>query len=222
MISLTLLLLLPVDISPQNQITGQLLAEVWQALDPIPPDGVERNPFSKEDFMKDGFEEARRWFSGMIYGYKFSYEPSDLNRQVEEVMDLLPLGEIPWGDSALKFLDSRVMEKEGRIYLRFTYDLSRSQITQLDSGRRQTLKPAGGRGGVQDKFLLSDRWDALKMGLKEGIRSYLRPREYNKPRRITGEIFLRRPPSILNSQGQIFATTDFYLHVQEIREYLIP
>lgn len=210
------------SLSAQNIYTGRLEAEIWQALDPIPPNQVERDPVTPATFLKSSFEEARQWFSGMIYGLQFRYQPSDLRRQVPEVVELKFLGEISWGDKALRFVDHRVEEKEGRIYLRFTYELNDSQKLYLESGRRQNNKPAGGRGVAPFTFEPTDRWEALKAAVREGLRSYLRPREYNKPRLVTGTLFLREPPFFQERAGEIHCTASFFLNVAEVREYLIP
>lgn len=206
----------------QTVPTGRLEVEVWQALDPIPPNAVERDPVSVADFLKGGLEEARRWFSGIIYGYAFLYEPLDLARGVEEVMELKPLGEIPWGDPRLKFAGHRVEDREGKIFLKFTYDMNRSQLQAMQAGRRQDFKPTGGKGGVPEQFKPENRWQALEAAVREGIRTWLRPREYNKPRRVTGEVVLRNPPQISHNSGQVWAQVNFYLKVTEVREYLIP
>ena len=178
--------------------------------------GVEY-PQTDEDAARLVLEEARYIFSGMIYGFSFRYTPSDNGRRVEEVFELKPLHEIPWGDENLRLVRTTVDREFYRAELRYELeDFQRGRIAFWESN---TIPTAAGTG-VGDLFIGREgKYEAIRQGIKEAVRNYLRPRSFNKPREITGEIILTGVPYIIIDAGGYHAKVRIKLRITDVLPY---
>ena len=82
---------------------------------PIPVDAAE----------KKLLEEGRVLFSGMIYGWTFTYIPGDKARQVQESFVLTPVAEIPWGSPRLAVRETEVAD--AKLWARMSYALNEDE-----------------------------------------------------------------------------------------------
>ena len=105
----------------------RLTLSVWCELEPMVFQEDE-HPVSADTAAKRILEEARAFFSAMIYGYRFSYTPYDKRRGVADSFELTPLAEIRWGDPRLRILE---VEKRGnRMYGRVSYHMADYQLAR--------------------------------------------------------------------------------------------
>ncbi|MEW5816327.1 MAG: hypothetical protein AB1798_13130, partial [Spirochaetota bacterium] len=86
--------------NPRQEV---IVEEFWCELDPMVRMG-DTYPLTREAALKQILEEAQFVFSGMMYGFKFQYTPSDKTRRVDEIYFVEPVSQIPWGDKGLKIL----------------------------------------------------------------------------------------------------------------------
>ncbi|WP_028972591.1 hypothetical protein [Spirochaeta cellobiosiphila] len=193
-----------------------LTGVIYFPLGPRNPDELEEPPVDEEVFRRI-LEEARYIFSGMIYGYHFTYTPSDKNRQIKEYYEIEPIKQIPWGDKRLKIRSSRRVDRN--LYITVEYYLNQAQIINRQHWNSANIPTAGGFGSANYFLGWESRFKSIDNGIKEAIRNYLRPREFNKPREITGEALLIDVPSFTVESGKIHANVRVHLNITEIVPY---
>lgn len=196
-----------------------LETEVWTRLEPIPPGGLERPPV-REGFERPLLEEARRQFSAQIYGLGVLYRPLDLRSAAQELLEVRPLGEIPWGDPDLQFIDHRVELREDRVYARFQYRLKPHERSRWLAWRREALPEAAGWGEIHDEQVQASRWRAWDQAVKEALRNHLRPREHAKPREIRAEVLALEPVRFMEGGGRLRARTRVLVRILESRGFI--
>jgi len=197
-----------------DYVTG----EFWAELEPMIPQGGDY-PLSQDDAIRTVLEEARYVFSGMIYGFRYRYTPSDRARQVNEVFELKPVAQIAEGDPRLRVMSTRREEK--RIWIRFRYMLDSAQASWLSAWQSNTISTASGAGekelweGPPNKIL------AIEAAVKQAIRDYLRTQTRNKPRESTGKVLLDDVPRIIMDSGAYHATVTVKVRVDRIVPYQV-
>lgn len=198
------------------QNTDWLEAVYWVERDPVPQEG-EEYPITKEIAAKRALEEARFVFSGMIFGFRFIYTPSDRTRQVKEIFNLELLHQIPWGDPGL--IPRDVMPRENQFIFRIRYNLSDHHIYRLESWMSNIHPVSSGIGESVVAFGYKEKLTAIREGVKAAIRSYGREGTLNKPREMSGEVLLVEPPYIVLDGGSYLAKVKIKLRDVEILPY---
>jgi hypothetical protein len=199
-----------------SALSERLFVHVWCEVSP-PQWTVDKVPVDETQAVKQLLEEARMTLSGMLYGYTFLYTPSDTARQVPEVFELKPVQEIPWGDPNLSI--SNYEQKENRLSAKITYFLNDAQWARLQAWQSNTVPVAFGRG-LWSIFKGDDaKYVSFKEAIKEAIRQYLRPREFNKPREIAGEVLVWDEPRTIVVYGDYATTVKIKLFIKTVEPY---
>ena len=179
-------------------------------------------PFEPDEYDEDAavaqlLNEAQYVFSAMIYGFNFDYIPLDLARGVSEEFSLEQVYTIPWGDPGLSAVDGRY--KDGRYDAEIRYRVSELQLPWVVSWDTNILVTVGasGEGSLYSGY--EGKKNAIDNSVKESLRNYLRPRIYNKPRRITGTARLAEVPYITMDSGKYICKSKVTLRFDEILEY---
>ncbi len=195
-----------------------LQGEFWVEIEPfVRQEGAERE--SEDDQIRLLLEEARLVFAGMVYGFKFRYVPGDRRREVAEEFDLDLAAEIPWGDPALHVTESRY--ESGRRYVLITYFVSAEQGPWIRFWE-SNLHPSATAFGEGNLFRgREEKLNAIREGVKEAVRGYLRTREYNKPREISGLVAFASAPYVIIDAGVYRAKVEVKLDIREIVPYKI-
>ena len=196
-----------------------LSIELFAELEPINLETVESQPVAEETILRNLLEEARKIFSGMIYGYSFKYIPPDKSHKVNESFDYKLLGEIKWGDKNLKITRRQIIAN--RLYAQFVYELAPFQQERLRSWSSLLMPYAMGSGeGLLLQGALGKE-TSLAMAIKEALRNYLRPQIFNKPREIKGEALLMEAPLTIITAGNYCTTVKIKINLREIIPYKI-
>ena len=171
----------------------------------------------REESISLLLEEARWVFSGMIYGFRFVYVPSDTKREIEEIFLLEPLAMIPRGDPNLKVLS--VTETDGRYYMTLAYTLEPYQELRVESWISSVFVSSGGSGEAPfHEESCSIR--AAENAVKDGLRNYLRPLEYNKPRKVEGLVAFRAVPVKTYISGGCRMDVKIQIRIDKIRDFI--
>ncbi|MEI8094809.1 MAG: hypothetical protein WCG80_11405 [Spirochaetales bacterium] len=218
---LALSLLLPAVLTAQEEFQSTVLqGEMWLPFEPITPGELEARPpdNAKLDSL---LEEMRTVFSGMIYGWSFTYKPSDKARQANEVLDVKPVFEIQKGSRRVEVAQTRFDAKTSVLTVLFRY-----RMADFEAGRRQSwasfnLDQAAGTGYSPVIDRTESRVAALSQALKEAVRNLLRPKVYNKPQEIRGEALLRQVPLYTLDAGRYKCTASFQVRILSVRDYPI-
>lgn len=195
-----------------------LVQQFWAELHPLVA-GTPSGKISRDEVVKGLLEEARFVFSGMIYGFDFTYVPYDASRKVAEQFDLHPIAEIPWGDPNLQVLDTRV--DGGLLHVRITYSPADFQTRRYVAWSSNVLQPATGRGTASYYDGPKARSTAMEDAIKNAIREYARQRIYNKPKEIRGSLSLVEAPYIIIEQGKYVATAKINLRISDVVPYTV-
>jgi hypothetical protein len=171
-------------------------------------------PLSRQDSRRAALFEAAAWFTGMVYGWQFDYEPGDRTREIEEVFDWMPLGELAADDPRITLA---AVKYEGSI-IRFqaNYEMDAAQTARRAAwkgGQIRTMKAQG------QSDLEQNRQEALKDAAKHTIRTMVRGSERERPKAIRGRIALAEFPVITISGGSWAATAKFFVEIQEIQKF---
>ena len=198
-------------IYPQDTLYGSF----WCEYRPIVA-GLEY-PQTDEEAARQVLEEARYIFSGMIYGFSFRYTPSDRARKVSEIFELEPVHSIPWGDDNLKIITGTVDREYYRSEI--LYLLRDFQARRVEYWESNSFASATGTGSGDLFMGREGKYDAIREGVKEAVRNYLRPRFLNKPREITGEAVLADVPYIIIDAGGYHAKVRVKIDLRDILPY---
>ncbi len=201
-----------------------LRAEFWAESEPVdvlPAEISDTAPrvVVPDEVAKSLLEEGRRVFSGMIWGFDFRYVPFDKARGVAEELEILPRGEIPWGDPRLAASQTRLTGTQLRAYLEYRPDPAAA--ARKAAWEQATYQSAQGRGSAPLAGGREARKAALDQAAKEALRELLRPVEKNKPREIRGVFAYDGSPRIVITGGTYTAVIRIRVEVAEVRKYSI-
>lgn len=206
---------------------------VWVFLEPVPgkgfgpPDGPQSNtPGDAKGAVntlqagppsRNLRELARYVLGGMVYGWRFTYTPSDRARKVAEYFTLEPIMEIPDDDPRFS------LEGLDPAYPRVS---TWAQFVLDDSTARRSLywksvqfRSADGRGYGDLERESEGIRDAYSDAVRSAVRAYARKLEKNKPKEIRGEVLLREDPRLFTDAGRYVADITVLVNLIEIVPY---
>ncbi|MDA8427559.1 MAG: hypothetical protein M0Z80_15640, partial [Treponema sp.] len=162
-------------------------------------------------------DEAAWVYSGMIWGFSFSYTPYDKVRGIAERFDLASLGSLKAGDPRLVLGRTRTESGMTRAFV--TYRPSPDEEQRVSSYAEEPWQSSQGIGRAD--YLLG--WKAhrasLEDGLREAVRSYLRMVVPNKPRRVLGRVVFERVPSLSIAEGVYTSQVRARIEVLDVMPY---
>ncbi|MFP4619121.1 MAG: hypothetical protein ACLFMZ_09795 [Spirochaetaceae bacterium] len=201
-----------------------LVMELWTEYTTLIPnleDGLRQEgrleAFSEDEAIRRVLEEARVVISAMLYGYEVEYTPLDRARGMEERLVVEPIAQIERGDPGLRALDTRAAD--GRLYVRIRYDLKDHQIRRRNSWKSNTYPSVTASGSVSLSKGPQGKLLSFEEAVKEGLRAYLRPKEYNKPREIVGKVLFLDPPYTRLDAGGYHSKVRMKLKIDEVVPY---
>jgi hypothetical protein len=200
----------------EGEAGRRLRSEFWIDLKPVAAVG-DIWPLPPEKAERLMLEEAAWVFSGMIWGFEFSYTPLDQVRALSERFELRSLGSIAVGDSRLDSGDMRVAKDEVRSWIEY-----RPDPVTLAGMARHDIEPWRGTQGLGKADLvlgLAGRRAAYEDATREALRALLRSLEPNKPRLVKGRVVFERVPSITIAHGAYMVQARLRVEVVEILSY---
>ena len=178
---------------------------------------------------------------GLVYGWNFSYTPSDKTRGVEEYMEITPVraDAVPEPNSVVPEPNSVVPEPVEGPTSQPSFDIKYSSVWLEDnrfncwvdytrtpheiqtynlwaSIQNPTIQ---GRGFGRLELGFEGIKEAAQDALKNAVRDYYRNTIKNKPKEITGRVLLRKTPMIGIDSGRYVIKLDFFLECGTILEY---
>jgi len=193
-----------------------LVIELWSELDPLVADGSER-PIPREVAIERLLDEAVFIFSGMIYGFRFEYVPSDPTRRVAEQFELEPYAEIVRGDPRLEVLQTWV--DESRLYARIFYTLDEQQRGWYRGWTSSANPSASGTGTSPFIQGPAAKPRAARDAIRMAIRNHARGLEFNRPQRISGAVLVDTAPRTVVRDGNYETRISVLLQIDSIVRY---
>ncbi len=154
---------------------------------------------------------------GILYGWSFSYTPSDKLRGVEEFFDFQSVNTVKIGDPRITFSGYKVDESFFSCWV--SYD--RTDEMMLYRRHWQSIYHPQIRGtGVASIYEGDEGFKAAcAEAAKNALRNYARGIVKNKPKEITGRVLLSEAPLISIRNGKYVAQLEFLLEIDEILPY---
>lgn len=193
-----------------------LVIEVWTELDPLVADGGER-PVPREVAVERMLEEAVFILSGMVYGFRFTYVPSDPSRRIAGQFELEPHATIVRGDPRLDVLQTWVAGDW--LYARISYTVDEQQKGWYRGWKSAASASASGVGTVDFIGGPAVKVDAARDAIRAAIRSHARSLEFNRPRRIDGAVLIAEGPVSGVRSGNYETRLSVLLQIDEITRY---
>lgn len=194
--------------------------EVFVDLEPIYAGHVDNEyPLDVPTAGRRALEEAALFYSAMIYGWSFHYDVGERARQIEEILELEPVGLIKFGDSGLKVTDTEIRDMQLRVWT--DYHLNDSQQRRLQVWRTGMIRNAQAVGYGPPSLAEYPGWLAVKkMALEDAaraaLRAALRGSERNRPKEVTGLISIASFPRFFIESGRWAAAARFRIQIIEI------
>jgi hypothetical protein len=215
---LVLFCLIP-GLHAEDNLSDRVLAlEFWCELDPFVRE-ADIYPLSKDEVSRRVLEEARFVFSGMIYGFTFSYTPLDRARGIEEEFSLVPQAEIPSGDPSLAVIDTRTTDE--RFFADLRYSVRLFQERWMRGWESSVLPVVSGIGTGRVSEGHTAKLVSYREAVKEAARGYLRQRLQNKPKEVRGEVILVSSTYCVVDAGAYTSRAQIKIRISEIVPYRI-
>jgi hypothetical protein len=165
-------------------------------------------------------ETAPFLVQGMVYGFAFSYTPSDSLRNVPEAFSFEPVREL--GDDEkqrISYTQPQIDRENNRLQCWVDFERTPSMIFQKKQWESvKNLRVSGrGFGRLEDGF--AGITDASRDALKNAVREYGKSVAKNKPKEITGTAIITNTPKIGIISGKYAVTLDFFLQIDIIVPY---
>ena len=167
--------------------------------------------------IKDLLDEAVFVYSGMIYGFTFTYTPSDNKRGIKEEFSIVPTAAIPFGDPAMSVKSTR--KDKAKTFVRLEYRCQGRHQSWLDYWNSSTFPVIGGSGTSFASEGAASRIEAMEQAVKESVRTYMRERIHNKPKTISGSFAFKEAPVIMQAAGLYSASVKIKIDIMNIETY---
>ena len=206
----------------QNNIDNELLRfPLWYVIDeePLLFDNTQK-PESELKNAKNKLQELAPFFlDGLVYGWKFSYTPSDKMRAVPEYFELIPIVPKQKEDYYYRFTDPNFQDNFAKVEVWVEYDLTPAMVLIRQRWHEAALPHISGSGKASVFKGVESIPVATKLAAKNAIREYARTLTKNKPKEINGQILLINLPRYYIDAGNYVTDLDFFLKVSKIVEY---
>jgi len=199
--------------------------DVYVDLEPIYSGHVdEEYPLDITAASRRALQESSLFFSAMIYGWSFNYEVGERARRISENLELEELGNIQYGDPAMRVTDVEV--RDSRFIIWADYQLNDHLQRRMQVWRSGTIRNAQGVGFAPSHVDEYPGWLALKKialedAARSSLRSILRGSERNRPKEVRGFISLAAFPRFFIDSGRWAASARFRVQITEIIPYAV-
>jgi len=204
------LLCIALPISAQEVLRGEVKIELEQVRGFSIEEIADNRILEIAEARAAAREEAARYFGVMIYGWSFHYEVGERARNIEEKLELTPLGTISANDPRLEVTD--VQLKGPNLYLWADYRPEETQRYRLAKWKADKVRTAQGYG----QSSLENKYAALEDAARAALRAILRGSERNRPKEVSGYISLAAFPRYWMDKGQWTASGRFRIEIIEI------
>jgi hypothetical protein len=192
-------------------------APVWFYLETVPGTFSGQNLKDKIPPIQELERISHFVMGGMVYGWKFSYTPSDKKRNVDEWFSLEPIMEIDRNDN--RFAMTEIVPDYPKLTCWAVFTPGDAEKRWETYWSSVVFKSANGHGTGERTEEADGVLAAYRNAIMAAVRSRAQDLEKNKPREIKGEALLRNMPRLYVDQGQFVADIKVLINIQEIVPY---
>lgn len=155
--------------------------------------------------------------SGMVYGWKYTYTPSDKMRGVEEFFEVEELKPENAEPIKIKYENPWIGDERFHVWVNYTRNENQIQNYKLWASIQNPKIRGMGQGDIRKGFDGID--EAARNAVKDAVRQFYRQEIKNKPKEITGSVLIINPPTIGVQAGKYIIHLDFFMERGTIKEY---
>lgn len=206
----------------QNDPSSNLLRfPLWFVIEEAPSVSTPRAPDEKihANAVQNIKILAPFLIEGLVYGWRFSYTPSDKLRGVSEYFEMEPVITINPNDVALNYTDVRLSKDTKNLECWIEYNLTERMIAERKRWESGSYPRIQGQGADSIFNGTDGIKKACELALKSAVRNYARTLIKNKPKEIQGTVLLTDFPHYYIDSGKYTIDLDFFLFVSRIVEY---
>ena len=194
---------------------------LWAELDAYPELEDARNTEAEQyDYPVKSIREVAPFLvGGMVYGWEFSYTPSDKARGVQENLEIKEIVSSAYLLDGITYVSPWIQNNRLNCWCEYTRNDAQIQNYNLWSSIKNPVIHGRGYGELSKGFdgLKDSAYDSLKNAVREHYRAVIK----NKPKEITGSVLIRDLPSIGIDAGRYVINLDFFLECGKIIEYTV-
>lgn len=158
---------------------------------------------------------------GLVYGWNFTYVPSDKTRGVEEYFEIEPVQKLADGQKndggTIEYSSVWIENNRFNCWVDYTRTDHQVQTYNLWASIQNPTIQGRGYGDLTKGF--EGIKEAAVDSVKNAVRNYYRNLIKNKPKQITGAVLLRKTPLLGIDSGRYVINLDFFLECGTIEEY---
>ena len=206
----------------QNTVSSELLRfPLWFAIDDVPALTAAQKQNSAE--YKNAVQSIKTlapfMVQALVFGWNFTYTPSDKLRGVDEYFSIEPAIAFTGYENRLVYKDVRVDIEHNRFECWAEFPLTEAMIYRRQFWQSALYPQIGGKGYSSIMNGSAGIQEACRLALKDAIRNYARKLIKNKPKEIHGTVLATDLPRYYVDSGKYCADLDFFLFVSKIVEY---
>ncbi len=207
--------------SQTPSVIKKIRIPLWAELDAYPglEDAQDLSSAQYDYPIKNIKEVGPFLISGMVYGWNFTYTPSDKLRNVEEILEITEIVDFSFAKNLIVYSETWIQNNRLNCWCEYTRNESQIQNYYLWASIQNPVIHGKGYGSIYDGF--DGLKNAAKDALKDAIRNYYRSAIKNKPKEITGRVLIKNEPIIGIVSGQYVINLDFFLESGKIIEYKV-
>lgn len=192
-------------------------APVWVYLESVPGTSTNEARQTKIPPIQELDEISRFILGGMIYGWTFSYTPSDILRNVKEYFSMQPVQVIAHNDPRVFLSNIKPDYPHLSCWAEFTID----ETLALWTSRWSSImfKSGKGRGKADRSEEMQGIKKAYSQAVLQAVREHARKLVKNKPKEIKGEVLLRDNPRLLVDEGSFIVDIRVLISIKELVPY---
>ena len=199
--------------------TERIHLPLWAEIDAYPElEEAQNTDAGIYDFAINRIRQVGPYLlNGMVYGWNFSYTPSDKLRGVQEYFEVTEINTVQPSDNPITYAKPWIQDNLVHCWLE--YERTPQQIWNLKAWSAITTEKIQGRGNGKISHGFEGIQEASREALKEAIRAHYRALIKNKPKLIEGKVIIRDAPKIGLKAGQYIVELDFFLETDRIVKY---
>jgi len=202
-------------------VVRQIRIPLWAELDAYPEleDAANKDSEQYDYPVKSIREVAPFLVGGMVYGWEFSYTPSDKARGVEEYLEITEIVSSNTIKGGITYVSPWLENNRLNCWCEYTRNEAQIQNYNLWNSIKNPVIHGRGYGELSKGFagLKDAAYDAMKNAVREHYRAVIK----NKPKEITGSVLIRDLPTIGIDAGRYVINLDFFLEYGKIIEYSV-
>ncbi|HZK20463.1 MAG TPA: hypothetical protein VFC68_07050 [Treponemataceae bacterium] len=189
-------------------------------MDSVPSLSKKEKLLSGPDFSIAAIQDVLPFIlEGKLYGWNFIYTPSDKTRIIAEYFEFTPVQKVSIEDPLISYDSPMISDSSSKFSCWVTYTYTDHQ-KQLQRYRQSVNLPKiKGVGVASIQKETAGIKEAFSNAAKNAIRSYYSTIIKNKPREITGTVYLTGEPRYYINSGKYVTALDLFLEKGTITEY---